>query len=73
MVLQGLEGAKIEVKARREVLLCGGSYDSPAILLRSGIGTKEDVQAVGVDSKVDLKGVGETLMDHPVSASPFLP
>ena len=74
VILQGLQGEKIEVNARREVLLCGGSYGSPAILLRSGIGPKQEVQAVGLESKVDLKGVGKNLMDHPVSlALPPLP
>ena len=67
VLLQGLDGERIKVKARREVLLCGGSFGSPAILLRSGIGPKEEVQALGVETKVDLKGVGKNLMDHPVS------
>ena len=69
VLLQGLEGEKIEVKASKEVLLCGGSFGSPAILLRSGIGPKHEVQAVNLESKVDLKGVGKNLMDHPVSGS----
>ena len=67
VILRGLRGEKIEIRARREVLLCGGSYGSPAILLRSGIGSKEEVEAVEVESKVNLRGVGKNLMDHPVS------
>ncbi len=67
MLLEGSEGKNIEVKAKREVIVCGGSFGSPAILLRSGIGPKEELQAVGVESVVDLKGVGKNLMDHPVS------
>ena len=69
VILQGVQGEKIEVNAKREVFLCGGSYGSPAILLRSGIGPKQEVQAIGLESKVDLKGVGKNLMDHPVSST----
>ena len=69
VLLQGLQGEKIEVKARREVLVSGGSFGSPAILLRSGIGPKAEVEAVGVKSTVDLKGVGKNLNDHPVRLS----
>lgn len=67
VLLQTPDGEKIEAKARSEVLLSAGSFGSPAILLRSGIGPKSEVSAVGVESTVDLKGVGKNLMDHPVS------
>ena len=67
ILMQGSEGEATEVKARREVVLSGGAFGSPAILLRSGIGPKDEVEAVGIRSVVDLKGVGKNLMDHPVS------
>lgn len=60
-------GEKTLVKARKEVIVTGGAYSSPAILLRSGIGPKQELQELGVESQVDLGGVGKNLMDHPVS------
>ena len=65
--LQSPTGEKTLVKARKEVIVAGGAYSSPAILLRSGIGPKQEMQELGVESQVDLGGVGKNLMDHPVS------
>ena len=60
-------GKRTLVKARKEVIVSGGAFSSPAILLRSGIGPKQELQELGVESQVDLGGVGKNLMDHPVS------
>ena len=49
-----------------EVVLCCGSIDSPALLLRSGIGPADDLQEVGVPVLLDLAGVGANLHDHPL-------
>ena len=67
--LQSATGEKILVKARKEVIVSGGAYSSPAILLRSGIGPKQAVQELGIESQAELCGVGKNLMDHPVSRS----
>ena len=53
-----------EVFARKEVLLCGGAFGSPTILMRSGIGNENFLQSKGIDCLVNLKGVGENLQDH---------
>ena len=53
-----------ETIAAGEVILSAGSYGSPAILLRSGIGPKEDLEALGVQVVSDLP-VGRFLKDHP--------
>ena len=50
----------------RHVVLTAGTYNTPAILLRSGIGPVDDLAAVGVDVLVDARGVGKNLMEHPV-------
>lgn len=46
------------------VTLCAGSIGSPAILMRSGIGPKLDLEALGIESRIDLAGVGARLWDH---------
>ena len=59
-------GREHTVTARREVLLCGGSINSPQLLMLSGIGPASHLAEVGVEPKVDLPGVGANLQDHPV-------
>jgi choline dehydrogenase len=57
-------GSREHVAGRR-VTLCAGAIHSPAILIRSGIGPRVDVQRLGLDPVVDLPGVGARLLDHP--------
>ncbi len=47
-----------------EVALCGGALDTPRILLLSGVGPKKELEALDIDVKVDLPGVGKNLHDH---------
>lgn len=47
------------------VVLCAGTYGSPPILLRSGIGPAQHLRSVGIPVRIDLKGVGANLTDHP--------
>ena len=56
----------------REVVLCAGTYGSPAILLRSGIGPAAHLRELGIPVTQNLPGVGENLLDHPL-ASPDRP
>jgi choline dehydrogenase len=46
------------------VVLCAGTYGSPLILLRSGLGPAEHLSQVGIPPLVDLPGVGANLADH---------
>lgn len=48
-----------------EVIVSGGAYASPAILLRSGIGPGDQLMELGIPIVRDLPGVGEHLLDHP--------
>jgi len=56
----------------RQVVLCAGTYGSPAILLRSGIGPATHLRELGIPITQHLPGVGENLLDHPL-ASPDRP
>ncbi len=51
------------IEAER-VIVCAGTYGSPAILLRSGIGPASELSLLGIESKLDLT-VGKNLHDHP--------
>ncbi|GBQ66940.1 choline dehydrogenase [Ameyamaea chiangmaiensis NBRC 103196] len=53
-----------EVRARREVVLCGGPINSPQLLMLSGIGPAAQLRAHGIPVLVDRPGVGENLQDH---------
>lgn len=61
------DGVRKTFFAKKEVIISGGSYCSPAILLRSGIGPKNDLETHGISCNIDLPGVGRNLMDHLVS------
>ena len=50
--------------AADEVVLCGGTINSPQLLLLSGIGPAEELHALGIAPLVDLPGVGRNLQDH---------
>ena len=59
------QGSKThEVKARREVILCGGAFNSPHLLQLSGVGRPEDIQPHGIKMVHELPGVGQNLQDH---------
>lgn len=51
-------------RVTKEVIVSGGALDSPKLLLLSGIGPKEHLQAVNVTVVKDLQGVGENLHNH---------
>jgi choline dehydrogenase len=58
------DGVTETVKCRREVLLAGGSVNSPQLLLLSGIGPASALRDLGIVPVRDLPGVGENLQDH---------
>ncbi|TGV74074.1 glucose-methanol-choline oxidoreductase, partial [Mesorhizobium sp. M00.F.Ca.ET.149.01.1.1] len=51
-------------EARREVILCGGAFGSPQLLLLSGIGPAVELAAHGIPLVHELPGVGRNLQDH---------
>lgn len=52
------------VLAAREVLCCAGAFQSPQLLMLSGIGPAEDLRRHGITVAADLPGVGANLQDH---------
>ncbi|KAI0013576.1 putative GMC oxidoreductase [Xylariaceae sp. FL0662B] len=59
------EGQKSKVSAVKEVILSAGSLRSPLILERSGVGNPSFLVEYGIETKIDLPGVGEHLQDQP--------
>ena len=60
----GRNGRPMEVRASKEVILCGGTVNSPQLLQVSGIGPAPLLQSLGIAVKHALPGVGENLRDH---------
>lgn len=58
-------GGKVEtVRCNKEVALCAGAIATPKIMMLSGIGPKFHLKEMGIETKVDLDGVGQNLQDH---------
>lgn len=58
-------------RARKQIVVSGGTLSSPLILQRSGIGDPAKLRAVGVEPKVDLPGVGLNFQDHYLTFSVY--
>jgi choline dehydrogenase len=65
----GVEASQLgqaqELRAEREVILCGGAYNSPQLLMLSGVGPAEHLTLREIDVLLDQPAVGENLGDHP--------
>ena len=59
-----VNGATKEARAGREVIVSGGTINSPQLLELSGIGQPDRLQALGIQVRHALPGVGENLRDH---------
>ncbi len=53
-----------QLTARCEVILAGGAFNTPQLLMLSGIGPREALDAIGIPVRVDLPGVGSNLQDR---------
>ncbi|MGH3759518.1 GMC family oxidoreductase [Actinophytocola sp.] len=58
-------GVDTEVYVDGEVILSGGSVNSPQLLMLSGVGPAEHLRSLGIEVVANLPGVGENLHDHP--------
>jgi choline dehydrogenase len=59
------KGKAATASANKEIILCGGSINSPQLLMLSGIGPAAHLRDKGLDVALDLPGVGENLHEHP--------
>jgi choline dehydrogenase len=60
-----------EVRARKEVILCAGAANTAKLMQLSGIGPGSLLSEFGIETRLDLPGVGENLQDHYVSRMVF--
>jgi choline dehydrogenase len=58
------KGTLHQAKVNWEVILSAGAFDSPKLLMLSGIGDAEHLQALGISVVLDVPGVGQNLRDH---------
>jgi choline dehydrogenase len=67
----GVEASQLgqlqELRAEREVILCGGAYNSPQLLMLSGVGPAEHLTMREIEVLLDQPQVGENLSDHPAT------
>lgn len=65
------QSSTLTARAKKEIILCAGAFESPKLLMLSGIGPKNELMRHGIAVAKDLPGVGQNLHDHlfyPVSA-----
>jgi choline dehydrogenase len=62
---QRADGREVTVRAEREVILAAGAYNSPQLLMLSGIGPADLLTALGIPVVLDQPQVGRNLQDHP--------
>jgi choline dehydrogenase len=60
----GRPGEPIVYRADKEVILCGGAFNTPQLLMLSGIGPRAELARHGIATRIDLPGVGRNLQDR---------
>ncbi|WP_096426410.1 GMC family oxidoreductase [Pseudomonas putida] len=65
------KGSDIHYAHGGETILSGGAFNSPKLLLLSGIGPAEELTALGIAVHKDLPAVGRNLQDHPLVAASY--
>lgn len=65
IAVEFIKGNKTQViHCNKEIILSAGAYQSPQLLMLSGIGDKEELSANGIECLHELNGVGKNLQDH---------
>ena len=57
-------GGSEVLRASREVILAGGAFNTPQLLMLSGVGPRQHLEGIGIQTRVDLGGVGSNLQDR---------
>jgi choline dehydrogenase len=65
------DGRTQTARGEREVILSAGTYNSPQLLMLSGIGPADHLRSVGIEPVVDSPHVGQHLMDHPLASTTY--
>ncbi|KIJ28588.1 GMC oxidoreductase [Sphaerobolus stellatus SS14] len=63
----GFTGKRIQIQAKKEVILSAGVVNTPFILLHSGIGDTQELARAGIQPLLHLPSVGKNASDHPVT------
>ncbi len=66
-VAAGRAGEELTWRAEREVIVCGGAYNSPQLLMLSGIGRPEELELLQIPLVAEAPQVGMGLQDHPTA------
>lgn len=61
------QSPKKQLLAKKEIIISGGVIGSPQILMNSGIGKREELEAVGVKTLLDNPSVGKNFSDQPMA------
>jgi choline dehydrogenase len=64
-------GEELEFFAKKEVIVSCGVFESPKLLMLSGIGEKGQLEANGITQVLESKHVGQNLIDHPILSHVF--
>ncbi|KAF4817555.1 Pyranose dehydrogenase 3 [Colletotrichum siamense] len=67
----GPDGEDLTFRAKYEVIVSSGVYESPKLLMLSGIGPKKELESFGIKTLVDSPHVGQNLLDHPIMPHVF--
>jgi choline dehydrogenase len=68
-VLLDVDGAEVDIDVTGEVVVAAGTINSPALLMRSGIGDGDQLRRLGIPVVADVGEVGRNLSDHVVSVA----
>ena len=69
--MKGLLGNTVTLSATKEVIISAGAFQSPQLLMVSGIGPSEQLEAHGIDVIANRPGVGQNMWDHPFLAPTY--
>ncbi|KAI0542542.1 hypothetical protein GGR58DRAFT_510210 [Xylaria digitata] len=70
-VLVDTQGLQYTIRARKEVIISAGAFQSPQLLMVSGIGPKDTLEQNGIEVLHDSPGVGQNMRDHVLFGSSY--